>query len=562
MANTITSQILSDGERNAVVRISIVGDSSGDEASTTLVNASDFSGSFGDLKITGIWAQLDGFSAKLEWNANTNVDILNIPANLEIDQKFGDFGGLINSSGAGKNGDIDITTTDLDTEEGTIILWMKKHRTAVADNTLTLSYNYLLDSGSTISQSVVEGPVPTFTRASDAGSFTSDGTWALVGGNNLPRYVHDPANSNARLGMLMESARTNLCLQSSTFGTTWSVGALNVDIPTTNNSDIFGTTTADEIATTNTADEAYAIFQDLAGLTANVVTSCAVYVKTGTNVTFVQLAWDDTGGGADGLFCNFQLTGAGTAGTVTALAAGGDTKRASIELTADGFYRCAIAGEIDIGTAGRFTISMVDRIDAGVFEAADLADNDSIIVCAADVQVGQFITSHIPTTTVSVTRAKDRCEDRDASWFNSQAGTWIIGINFSFITPVTKTLFRMEKDAGDQPSHRIQFDSNNTEFDYRLQQVSGTDVNISGSQTHNAAGNVKVGYAYALNDMQTYSKGATDGSVSTLTPLESGHDELIVGGESAANSELGGFMQTFKFYNVRKPNAFLATETT
>ena len=432
----------------------------------------------------------------------------------------------------------------------------------VGDPTLTVDYDFLLNSGTAITGATKKGPDFTFTRASDAGSFLSTGVFALVGANDLPRFTHDPADSNAQLGLLMEEVRTNLCLQSSTFGTTWSVGALNVDIPTTNNSDIFGTTTADEIATTNTADEAYAVFQDLAGLTANVVTSCSVHVKTGTNVSFVQLAWDDTGGGADGLFCNFQLTGAGTAGTVTALAAGGDTLKASIELTTDGFYRCVIVGEIDIGTAGRFTISMVDRIDAVVFEAADLADNDSIIVCAADIQVGSFMTSHIPTTTASVTRAKDVCITTDMGWVNEAAGTAI-----SNIYPVVKQTGNQQTVwmiSGGNSNNSIFLYFHETSDDFIPRIIASTSTKMApslGSPILNAVN--KTAFAWTENDGEFAVGGVSLGTDTDITPLPASLTEFHIGNSSDGEvQQFNSYIQSFKYYNVRKPAAFLVSETT
>ncbi len=439
------------------------------------------------------------------------------------------------------------------------------HLAVAGDPTLTLDYKYLLNSGSSIAQSVLKGPTPTFTRASDAFSFDSSGNYVAVGGNDLPRFIHDPANGNAKDGLLFERAETNLCLQSSNFGTTWSVGALNVDIPTTNNSDIFGTTTADEIATTNTADEAYAIFQDFTGRTANAVTCCAVHVKTGTNVSFVQLAWDADGGGADGLFCNFQLTSAGTAGTVTALAAGGDTLDAFIDLTTDGFYRCVIVGEIDAGTTGRFTISMVDRIDAGVFEAADLADNDSIIVCAADVQVGNKMTSHIPTTTVSVTRAVEACSTTDiASWHSADTPTtWFVQwkSNPYFVTD-NQYVFALS-DGSSSDREALQVDSGaSTRF--LVNSSGGGDANINLGFAATEIDTVyKVAAAYTTNDAAASDNGdavATDPSVDFPT---NDLTVLNIGGSEGGIRQINGPVQALKhFDNVRKPNAFLVSEST
>ncbi len=100
------------------------------------------------------------------------------------------------------------------------------------DPTLVLDYNFLLNSGSSIAAATITGPTLGFARASDAHSFDSSGDLVAVGGNDLPRFEHNPADGNAQLGMLIEPARTNICLQSSDFTTTWV--NINTDEPTTN----------------------------------------------------------------------------------------------------------------------------------------------------------------------------------------------------------------------------------------------------------------------------------------------------------------------------------------
>lgn len=127
MANTLTKQTLQDGERNLVVKCVIVGDGvEGDWSDQLLIDASTYTGAPSDLKIMKIWASLAGFSAMLEWDATTNVDIVSIPADDEVNRDFKEIGGLVNNAGTGKTGDILIDTTGLGAEEGSIVLWMRK----------------------------------------------------------------------------------------------------------------------------------------------------------------------------------------------------------------------------------------------------------------------------------------------------------------------------------------------------------------------------------------------------------------------------------------------------
>lgn len=127
MVASLTPHIINDGARNLVVKTHIVGDAGGDVTNSVLIDASTFSGTFDDLKIVGIKADLRGFSADLHWDATVNVDIVTILAEEEFDKCYRRFGGLTNNAGAGKTGDILISTTGLGAgDEGTIILEMKK----------------------------------------------------------------------------------------------------------------------------------------------------------------------------------------------------------------------------------------------------------------------------------------------------------------------------------------------------------------------------------------------------------------------------------------------------
>ncbi len=129
-AIAVTKQTLLDGPRNLVVKVHLVGDGT-DMASVLVINASDYSnptpGVGASLKIMRIWYSLSTFDVELEWDASSNVDIITLAGGTTDTLDFRSIGGLINNAGSGVTGDIDFTTTgNTTTEDGTIILWMKK----------------------------------------------------------------------------------------------------------------------------------------------------------------------------------------------------------------------------------------------------------------------------------------------------------------------------------------------------------------------------------------------------------------------------------------------------
>lgn len=128
MANTITKQTLVDNERNLVVKVHIVGDGTGDEATANLLLFSDYTPNLdGSETLMKIQSNLVGFSASLIWDATTNVDIMALYAG-DSEHDFTAFGGLKNNAGTGVTGNVLLQTVGLGAgDEGTIILCMKKH---------------------------------------------------------------------------------------------------------------------------------------------------------------------------------------------------------------------------------------------------------------------------------------------------------------------------------------------------------------------------------------------------------------------------------------------------
>lgn len=129
MTNTVTKQTIIDGDRNLVVKVHIMGDGSGEETLLAIIDASTYSPAFTSASLLGIHGSLGGFSAMLFWDATANIPLLNIPDyeyNLNGHQ-IGWFGGIPNDSGAGKTGDILMTTAGLGAgDHGTIIFEIQK----------------------------------------------------------------------------------------------------------------------------------------------------------------------------------------------------------------------------------------------------------------------------------------------------------------------------------------------------------------------------------------------------------------------------------------------------
>lgn len=129
MANTITKTTLLDGPRNLHVHVTVVGDGSGEETGTLLIDRSAYApAAKTKLTVVGIDGHMTGFSARLLFDATTDLEIVQLPDGERFRYCFAKSGGIASTkAGAGANGDILITTAGLGNgDRGTFTLRMRK----------------------------------------------------------------------------------------------------------------------------------------------------------------------------------------------------------------------------------------------------------------------------------------------------------------------------------------------------------------------------------------------------------------------------------------------------
>jgi hypothetical protein len=177
----------------------------------------------------------------------------------------------------------------------------------------------------------------TFTRASSKTVTNSAGVLETVG-IDVPAFDHDPTTGES-LGLLVEEQRTNLCLQSEDFSTTWTVSqstvtANSIASPT-------GATTADALFETSATSE-HRIRQNFTGLTANTNYTISVYIKDlgGRNLSIRVLDTDNLTNGYLALFSPLS----GTVVTAATSIGSGVAASASITALLGGWYRVALTG--------------------------------------------------------------------------------------------------------------------------------------------------------------------------------------------------------------------------
>lgn len=114
MADAVTSQIILDGERLFIGKFTNISDSTGESAvvkiDVSALTPSASGNACNGVKINKIWAQTQGMSVDILWDATTDLICETIPENNFYLMDYSSFGGLPNNAGAGKTGDVLFST--------------------------------------------------------------------------------------------------------------------------------------------------------------------------------------------------------------------------------------------------------------------------------------------------------------------------------------------------------------------------------------------------------------------------------------------------------------------
>ena len=128
MAATATQHILVNGKRNLVLHYTI-GGTTGDASAATLVDISALDSTLpaDGLRLEKIEWALSGLDAKLSWDADTDLDFVEM-TDGEGTHDWISFGGLHNNAGTGVSGDVNWTTLGYLAagDVGHFTLWFKK----------------------------------------------------------------------------------------------------------------------------------------------------------------------------------------------------------------------------------------------------------------------------------------------------------------------------------------------------------------------------------------------------------------------------------------------------
>jgi hypothetical protein len=173
-------------------------------------------------------------------------------------------------------------------------------------------------------------------------------------------------------------------------------------------------------------------------------------------------------------------------------------------------------------------------------------------VTQAQLEVGSFPTSYIPTTTASVVRSADVCSITGGNFsgmWNRFAGTCVIGAGSS------------QSAGGRWISNNLAgrtleiLGSSNIDF----LEISGVNlVRIATSATYPNT----LCLAYAVNDYQSAYNGAISGSDSNTGGTIPNPSELHIGSLGGVTDRFTGHIRFVRYFKKRLPNAKLQSLTT
>lgn len=244
----------------------------------------------------------------------------------------------------------------------------------------------------------------TFNGNTVASNVVTEATGAAINIQNGASYIAN--DTSGPFGYSAEAARTNLILQSQTFGTTWTTAEATVTADAAVAPD--GTLTADKL-TEDATSNVHFLTQTP---TVSGVTTLSVYVKPAGCSTFYLISLGRTPTDAPSSVTTFfnlsnqTISGTPGLGTITALP--------------NGWFRCTMPGPVTASAAQEFRIGLTPAPGTQTYQGDGTS---GIYIWGAQMEVATFVSSYITTTTASVTRNADILTYASTGNIDSTVGT-------------------------------------------------------------------------------------------------------------------------------------------
>lgn len=374
----------------------------------------------------------------------------------------------------------------------------------------------------------------------------------MTAASGVARFDHNPITDES-LGLLIEEQRTNLVLRSEEFdNAVWVKNACTVSANTLTAPD--GAITADKLVEDTSTGLHFLHY--LATFAASTSYTVSVYAKAGERTRF-QI------GGSGSAWASFSTAvfdlSAGTVVTNT-----GAFTSASITPVGNGWYRCTATGLSNASPVNQ-QVAQFFLVQSGTTNSYTGNGFSGLFIWGAQLEVGSFATSYIPTVAASVTRNADAASMTGAnfsSWYSAAEGS--LYSDFVITSTGTSDRYIAAISNGASTSDSILLYAQPQSSRFRGDVFVGSSAQVA--FTYTAAGTptsgtpYKAALTYKVNDFAMSINSAT---VSTDTvgtvPVT---DRLFIGVAPTSASWLNGTIKKIAYYPIRVTNAHLQGLTT
>ena len=387
-------------------------------------------------------------------------------------------------------------------------------------------------------------------RSTTARAYIPTTTAAVYGA----RFDHDPVTLACK-GLLIEESRTNSCLQSQTFQTTWAANPTQInatgipaylDVATAPD----GTTTADKLIAT-TLSGTHQFRQDITVVNGTTYTisnyfkaaevnfaSIAIFGTPSSSTDWISLFNISTASPATGAFNGFSSTAIVNAG--------------------NGWFRCSTiftataSGSLSVRIGGASGVLVGNHSYSG--------DNSSaILIWGAQLEAGAFPTSYIPTTTASLARSADVCSitaGAFSGFWNNNEGT-VLASGDPRGSAAAAILLMANSGSN---ANQIAIDRATTTIKFGIANSGSYTASIQQNSTN--ASFVKISGSYATNDARSALNGVL-GTPDTSVIVPTNLIRLNIGSAGSASQEFAnGCIFAIRYFRKPLSNAKLQTLTT
>lgn len=377
----------------------------------------------------------------------------------------------------------------------------------------------------------------TFTRASTGTYVNSSGVLSSAA-IDTPRFDYDPVTLAAK-GLLIEEQRTNLALNSGDVlsgGTGGVVVANQITAPDGSLADFFqeDTSSLEHYAGDRTPS-----------VTAGTTYTWSFYAKLGLTGEARRVCVRTGGQGAGSVIFDLETGGSTVIAPVVS---------SGISSAGNGWFRCWIV----YTATGTGAAVFRQQLAKGTNTVYTGNGTSGLFFWGAQMEVGAFPTSYIPTTTAAATRAADVASVTGANfsnWYNQTEGT--VYTEFSHFRPGGfPAIASINNGSLSDRINLIAAGGSLFRGSVVTAGVSQADMS-TGTYTINSIG--KIAVATKAND---FALAASSGVIQTDTSgTMPSVDRLQLGFQTGGLDVLNGHIRSFKYYPTRLSNGQLQTLT-